>query len=328
MARPLRFEYPGAMYHVINRGKHRYWVFKDEGARKSFEKALFEACDEHGWILHAYCIMGNHFHLALETPEGNLSSGMAWLQSTFAMRLNRYRKERGHVFQGRFKSIVVEDAQRMARLCHYIHLNPTRAKILSVKSLGGYRHSSLHWLLQGTKGRPRFLEFSAMLDSCGGLKDGPTGRRKYLEYLERLSADEPRQKSLLFDRMSKGWAHGNQAFKNALIEDRKREVEQRIADGDADREAKEQLWENALSVCLRELKKDKRGIDSDPKSAHWKVAVCAFLRRRFRCQSIWVSERLNMGTEAGVSRALRRLREGNSPEAEKALESLTSIFKS
>ena len=328
MARPLRFEYPGAMYHVINRGNYRDWVFKDDGAKKSFEKALFEACEEHCWILHAYCVMGNHFHLALETPEGNLSKGMGWLQGTFAMRFNRYRREHGHIFQGRFKSIVVEDAQRLAWLCHYIHLNPARANVLPARSLQGYRYSSLRWLLQGKKGRPGFLEFSTMLDACGGLRDGPVGRRKYMQYLAWLSEDEPRQRELLFDRMSKGWAHGSKEFKIALIEDKKLETARRILDGDAGREAKEQLWEDALARCLKSLKKGKVEIESDPKSADWKIAACAFLRRRFRCQSRWVSERLGMGTEAGVSRGLRRLREGESPEASRILASIEASFKS
>lgn len=328
MARPLRFEFPGAMYHVINRGNYRDWVFEDDGAKKSFEKTLFEACEEHGWILHAYCVMGNHFHLALETPQGNLSAGMGWLQSTFAMRFNRFRKEHGHIFQGRFKSIVVEDAQRLAWLCHYIHLNPVRAGIETVQSLRNYRYSSSHWLIQGKKGRPSFLEFSSMLDACGGLKDGPSGRRKYLDYLMWLAEDEPRQKALLFDQMSVGWAHGSKEFKHALLEDKKLQVAQRIIDGDAGREAKEQLWADALSSCLRILKKGKDQIESDPKSAQWKVSVYAFLRQRFRCQSRWVSERINMGTEAGVSRGLRQLREGNSKEASRILEKLKASFKS
>ncbi|EDY81527.1 conserved domain protein [Verrucomicrobiia bacterium DG1235] len=316
------------MYHVINRGNYRERVFQDDGAKKSFEKALFESCEEHRWILHAYCLMGNHFHLALETPEGNLSKGMGWLQSTYAMRFNRYRKENGHIFQGRFKSIVVEGAQRLAWLCHYIHLNPVRANILSANSIGSYRYSSLHWLVQGKKGRPPFLEFSTMLDTCGGLRDGPVGRKKYMEYLAWLSVDEPRQKSLYFDRMSKGWAHGSEEFKDSLLEDKKVETAQRIIDGDAGKEAKEQLWKKALASCLEALKKGEEEIDSDPKSADWKVAVCAFLRQRFHCQSRWISERINMGTEAGVSRGLRRLRENKGAEAERILETLKSSFKS
>jgi len=73
MARKLRLEYPGAIYHVINRGNYRSWVFEREGAKKSFQKALFETCGRAGWRLHAYAIMGNHYHLAVDTPEPNLS---------------------------------------------------------------------------------------------------------------------------------------------------------------------------------------------------------------------------------------------------------------
>jgi len=115
MARKARFERTGGLYHVINRGSYRSWIFESDGAKKSFEKALLEAAKRSGWILHAYCVMGNHFHLALETPEPNLSEGMRWLQSSFATRFNRFRKENGHVFQGRFKSLVVEDSERLER---------------------------------------------------------------------------------------------------------------------------------------------------------------------------------------------------------------------
>ena len=90
MSRKLRFEYPGAIYHILNRGNYRSWIFESEGAKKSFEKTLFEACEYAGWKLHAFVVMGNHYHLALETPEPNLSEGMRWLQSVFAMRFNRF----------------------------------------------------------------------------------------------------------------------------------------------------------------------------------------------------------------------------------------------
>src|SRR5690242_1381803 len=109
MPRKLRLEFPGALYHVINRGNYRAHVFGTEGARRAFECCLFEACQKSKWVLHAYVIMGNHFHLALETPEGNLAAGMQWLQSTYATRFNRLRDERGHLFQGRYKALVVEE---------------------------------------------------------------------------------------------------------------------------------------------------------------------------------------------------------------------------
>ena len=105
MARKLRLEYPGACYHVINRGNYRADIFKTEGAKVAFEACLFEACAKSGWLLHAYVLMSNHYHLAVETPTGNLVAGMQWLQATFANRFNKLRGTRGHLFQGRYKSL-------------------------------------------------------------------------------------------------------------------------------------------------------------------------------------------------------------------------------
>ena len=92
MARKLRLEFPGAIYHVINRGNRRVGPFDDERTRDAFESCLFEACARSKWSLHAYVVMSNHFHLALETPEGNLAKGMQWLQATFTNRYNRFRE--------------------------------------------------------------------------------------------------------------------------------------------------------------------------------------------------------------------------------------------
>jgi len=105
MARSLRIEYPGAVYHVLNRGNYRTHIFSQEKAKQSFEDCLFNACVRYNWRLYAYCLLSNHYHIAIETPEGNLSIGMQWLQSTFANRFNRAHLSHGHLFQGRFKSL-------------------------------------------------------------------------------------------------------------------------------------------------------------------------------------------------------------------------------
>jgi hypothetical protein len=122
--------------------------------------------------------------------------------------------------------------------------------------------------------------------------------------------------------MSRGWAHGSKEFKSALLEDGKREAARRVLEGDADAEAKEIVWESRLSACLRALGKSLEDAESDAKSSSWKVAVCAFMRRELGCRIAWISERLNMGAGAGVSRNLKRLREGESPGASKALSLL------
>ena len=146
MARKLRLQYAGAFYHVINRGNYRADVFASDGAKEAFLKCLGEACEKTGWKVHGYVVMRNHYHLALETPEPNLVEGMQWLQSTYANRFNRFRGERGHVFQGRYQAIVVEDGAHVGAVTHYIHLNPVRAGIVAVRQVGDYRWSSLCFL--------------------------------------------------------------------------------------------------------------------------------------------------------------------------------------
>ena len=115
MARRLRIQFPGAIYHVINRGNYRRDLFLSVGEAQAFLETLREARDLMGWHVHAYVLMRNHYHLAVETPEPNLVEGMHWLQSTWATRFNRFRQERGHLFQGRYQSLLIEDASALAR---------------------------------------------------------------------------------------------------------------------------------------------------------------------------------------------------------------------
>src|SRR5947209_13694518 len=130
MPRKLRIEYPGAIYHVMSRGNRRQDIFLDDVDRHGFLKKLAEACQKTAWEVHAFCLMSNHYHLVLETPNGNLVGGMAWLQSTYTIRLNHRHKLIGHVLSGRYKAQLVEGSDngylRMA--CDYVHLNPVRAR--------------------------------------------------------------------------------------------------------------------------------------------------------------------------------------------------------
>ncbi|MCX6936542.1 MAG: transposase [Verrucomicrobia bacterium] len=138
MPRKLRVESEGGLYHVINRGNYRAHIFETDGAKFAFENALRETLEGYGWRIHAYVIMSNHYHLAVETPQPNLVDGAHNLQSSFATRFNRLRKERGHVFQGRYQSLIVEDTAALTRLVDYIHLNSVRAGIETLETLGSY----------------------------------------------------------------------------------------------------------------------------------------------------------------------------------------------
>src|SRR5882724_5993411 len=111
MARPIRIQYPGAVYHVMARGNHGQVVFGDDTDRKLLLGTLGEACEKTGWRIHAYVLMGNHYHLLVETPEPNLVAGMKWLQGTYTQRYNGRHRFFGHLFQGRYKAVVVDGRQ-------------------------------------------------------------------------------------------------------------------------------------------------------------------------------------------------------------------------
>jgi putative transposase len=108
VARKLRVEYEGAIYHVINRGDRREVIFLDDEDRHLFLKTLAEACAKTEWQAHAYCLMSNHFHLVIETPQPNLVAGMKWLLGTYTARFNRRHKLSGHLFAGRYKALIVD----------------------------------------------------------------------------------------------------------------------------------------------------------------------------------------------------------------------------
>jgi REP element-mobilizing transposase RayT len=140
MARPLRLQYPGALYHVTARGNARQPIYTDARDRQQFLAVLAGVVERFAWQCYAYCLMDNHYHLLIETPRGNLSVGMRQLNGVYTQRFNRRQGRVGHVFQGRFKAIVVEREQYLLALCRYVVLNPVRAGV--VKQPERYRWSS------------------------------------------------------------------------------------------------------------------------------------------------------------------------------------------
>lgn len=303
MARRLRLESEGGVYHVLNRGNYRASIFEEHGTKEAFLKCLGEACEKTGWMVHAWCLMDNHYHLAIETPVPNLVEGMTWLQGTFAMRFNRYRKENGHIFQGRYKALVVEPGEGLGSLCHYIHLNPVRAGLCQADELSQWPWSSMYWLNEPRKRAGWYLP-TAALEHAGGLADDRAGRRKYLEYLQWLAEDEPAQKKLEFDRMSKGWAIGSKGFKKELFVEHK-EAAAKLELGDRDvKEILETVRQEKLTELLGRLGKTEDDIDSDRKSAHWKLAIAGAMKLTTTATNRWLAEKLRMGS---VSEASRRI---------------------
>ena len=140
MARPLRVEYPGAFYHVMHRGNAGEDIFKSKRDREIFLEYFAKAVERFGIKIHTYCLMTNHYHMLIETPQPNLSQAIKWINVSYATYFNRKRRRSGHLFQGRFKSILVDADEYLKPLSRYIHLNPLRAKIVNV--LSEYRWSS------------------------------------------------------------------------------------------------------------------------------------------------------------------------------------------
>ena len=127
MSRPIRLEYAGALYHITSRGNERKPIFKDEADFELFLEVLGEVCDRHNWVIHSWCLMTNHYHLLLETPDANLSAGMRQLNGVYTVRFNRRYGRVGHLFQGRYKGILVDKSAYLLELNRYIVLNPVRA---------------------------------------------------------------------------------------------------------------------------------------------------------------------------------------------------------
>lgn len=299
MARKLRLEFPGAIYHVINRGNYRAYVFKTEGARQAFEDCLFAGCERSGWLLHAYVIMGNHYHLAVETPQGNLVTGMQWLQSTFANRFNKLRGERGHLFQGRYKSLLVEEGEALGMLCHYIHLNPARAEIVPVGRLAEHRHSS-YWYLSRPKLRPKFLQSATALTEAGALADTPAGWKSYADYLAWQAAEGPVGKSKAYVSMSKGWALGGKGFKQTLLQDQAVATVTRAWESQGVREVREAQWQAVLDGLRIQIPAERRR--DQKKSAAWKVQLAAQMKSLTDASNGWLATQLDMGSGFYVSK--------------------------
>jgi REP element-mobilizing transposase RayT len=311
MARKLRLEYAGACYHVINRGNYRRNVFGPRGAAEAFERCLRETCERFGWRVHAYVIMRNHFHLAVETPEPNLSVGMKFLQGTWANRFNRFHGETGRPFQGRYKGLHVEAGAALAQVAHYIHLNPVRAKVVSAARLTEFRWSSLWWFPQ--KSRPAFLEPATVLREAGGLDDTAVGWQRYREYLRVLAAETPKERERQFGALSRGWVVGTQAFRTGLIGDLRQrgaalQGATRPGESAGERQVlRAEIWEERLQAAAQTA-----GIVLDElgprKSAPEKVLLAAAMKAGTDVSNGWLCERLGMGTPASVSQFVRRFR--------------------
>jgi len=185
MARPLRIAYPGAFYHVTSRGNEQKDVFKSQRDREKFLEYLASATERYGAVIHVYCLMSNHYHLLLETPAGNLSQIMRHINGAYTTYFNIKRKRSGHLFQGRFKAILVEADEYATELSRYIHLNPVRTGMAERPE--DYRWSSYRSYI-GQNAAPEWLKMG-MIHGYFGKKAEEAGK-KYRTFVVDLLGTE------------------------------------------------------------------------------------------------------------------------------------------
>jgi len=297
MARRLRIQFPGARYHVINRGNLQYDIFATDGARRAFIGVMGEACEKFAWRVHAYTVMRNHYHLGLETPEPNLVDGMHWLQSTFAIRLTRFHDQHGHVFQGRYQSLLIQDDAHLARVCDYIHLNPVRAGVVSAVRLPEFAWSSLSAWLAGSA--HRWLESAVVLRTPGGV-DAGNPWMPYVMDLVAVANGDPNDDRMVRGAFSRGWAIGTAGWRKALAREHAHlAVAPELSQSEV-KELQSERWQRALDSALQECGRSQDDLAQSPKSASWKRALALKLRDMAAPPFRWLADKLCMGEPGSV----------------------------
>ncbi len=326
MARKPRIEFEGAVYHIVCRGDGGDDIVRDDVDRNRLVESLGQVCEKTGWVVHAYCILSNHYHLLLETPAANLVVGMKWLQGTYSQRFNARHKRRGHVFQGRYKSLLVDPelSGYFGTVSTYIHLNPVRAGLLREKDLSliQYRWSSYPSYIKKPSQRPEWLEVTRVLAESGGLHDDGRGRRSYADYVDQRARDlkhssrrEDMEKE--WKSIRRGWCVGGDEFRDALQE-RLGQLLNRNKKASYCGDSITQHDETHATILL------SRGLDvlglrqedlpalakSDPK----KAVLAWVIKSRTAVSSEWISHHLHMGHISNISNCSRRVAESKEKE--------------
>ncbi|MBI2985929.1 MAG: transposase [Deltaproteobacteria bacterium] len=201
MSRPLRLEYPGALYHLTSRGNARQEIFLDDTDRGLFLSTLSHVVSRYDWLCHAYCLMDNHYHLLIETPKPNLSLGMRQLNGVYTQAFNRSHRRVGHIFQGRYKAIIVEKEAHLLELCRYVVLNPLRVK--SKRKVADWRWSSYR-ATAGIETPPESLTVDWVLGQFG--RKRRQAQARYREFVREGLEHQP------WERLKRQIYLGSEAF--------------------------------------------------------------------------------------------------------------------
>jgi putative transposase len=301
MARKLRVQYPGAIYHVMNRGNQRQNIFRSNNDRFLLLKTLSEACAKTDWQIHAYCLMRNHFHLVVETPKPNLVAGMKWLLGTYTGRHNRRHGLCGHLFSGRYKALFVEGSGNgyLKTVCDYVHLNPVRAKLVrGPQKLSEFRWSSYPAYLKAPGSRPSWLRVDRLFGEHGIMKDSEAGRG---QFEKRMEARRIAEQGADPEAELPGWCVGSEAFRRELLAQMKAGPEHF---GKEIRESEEEKAERLVGAEIKKLGWREAGLVSRPKGDPDKVRMALRLRQETTMTLAWVAQRLHMGTKTHLAHLL------------------------
>ncbi|MCP5516246.1 MAG: transposase [Verrucomicrobiales bacterium] len=305
MPRPLRIEFAGAVYHVMNRGDRREAIFRDDADRRRFLDTLGEVCGKTDWQVHAYCLMPNHFHLIVETPQPNLVAGMKWFLGTYTTRFNRRHRLVGHLFAGRYKALLVDASSPgyFRRVCDYVHLNPLRANLLAPGApLSSYAWSSYPDYLKPPKRRWPWLRVDRLLGEVGVGRDTSGGRQDLEQRMETWRAREAGEQD--WSGIRRGWFFGPEKAKEELLA-RISAAEGTRCYGPERIESAETTAERLVGEELAALGLAGSHLRSLPKGDPAKVRIAARLRRETTVTLAWIARRLEMGKWTYVSNLLR-----------------------
>jgi len=319
MARAPRIQYPGAVYHLMSRGVKGEAIFKDRLDYELFLITLAEACERTGWRVHAYALLPNHWHGLVATPQGNLVDGMKWFQGAFAQRFNARHGQRGHVFQGRYKALIIqaEASGYFETVSTYIHLNPARANRIPDEQAGleTYAWSSYPFYLRPRRQRPKWLTVDRVLGNLG-LKDDRRGRLLYCQHMnDRLWQWRKQRRKGELEQAWKairwGWCLGDDGFKEQLIKRLDGVVQHRDRasySGEAVVEHDQEEAERLIRRGLLFLKLTEDQLGGLPKGDLRKCALACLAHRRTTVRHSWLAARLHMGCVSNMTFYMDRVR--------------------
>ena len=303
MGRKLRMQYPGAIYHLMNRGDHREAIFRDDTDRICFLETLGEACAKTDWQIHAWCLMTNHFHLVCETPLPNLVEGMKWFLGNYTGRFNRRHKLFGHLFSGRYKALIVDGSGNgyLKTVCDYVHLNPVRAGLLRAdQPLRAYRWSSYVEYLKARRRRVSWLRVDRLFGEMGIPRDTTAAARQFELRMEERRAQETGGD---WKALRRGWCLGDKTFRQELLE----QMDGRMGEhhyGDERRESAQDKAQRLVRQGLRRARWTEADLGLRPKSDAIKIRLAAQLRSQTTMSLKWIAQRLHMGAWTHLNKRL------------------------